>query len=426
MGISISVIFLLCSAVDALFDLSERNAVFERDVLGIADALGRKQAHLEAAFAVVDSRDKARSLACTLDLLVERVHAAREVMHVGVENTTRAEVAHSPDNVLRDEQTLGDACCRKALVEQHNAALGRLFENLRKPLALLAQTSEVDGVVLVGGEMRENIVAGADRGALGRHVNAKLREKHRDTPSLCKYRLSAAVRARQNEYAHIVVEVNIVCDDIDILAARLVDRELEVVQSLERAVALFGRQDLSLAYGHTRRHDFLDKLSPADIKEDLGHEINEHIAADVDIAPDRVLDLVDRLLHDVGDGVLDSVRERIRARYHRGARVNSRHVVIQLDLAVELNRLDRRCGVENADTARVGAVVKLVLAVGEVHETAHEVRLAVLDVVERNNARRRRSEHTVEVYADSYALYAAHLLKGLVDVLPQLGKAAVG
>ena len=106
--------------------------------------------------------------------------------------------------------------------------------------------------------------------------------------------------------------------------------------------------------------------------------------------------------------------------------MNSRHVVIQLDLAVELNRLDRRCGVENADTARVGAVVKLVLAVGEVHETAHEVRLAVLDVVERNNARRRRSEHTVEVYADGYALYSAHLLKGLVDVLPQLGKATVG
>ena len=106
--------------------------------------------------------------------------------------------------------------------------------------------------------------------------------------------------------------------------------------------------------------------------------------------------------------------------------MNSRHVVIQLDLAVELNRLDRRCGVENADTARVGAVVKLVLAVGEVHETAHEVRLAVLDVVERNNARRRRSEHTVEVYADSNTLYSAHLLKGLVDVLPQLGKATVG
>ena len=122
--------FYLFPAVDLIFDLLKGHAVFFGDVGGIADALRRRHADLEAAFSVVHTRNKAFYTAVTLHRGVYLADRGRKLVHMCIKDCADAEVTHGFYYALRYKHTLGNAGRGKALVEQQQTVSRRRFENI--------------------------------------------------------------------------------------------------------------------------------------------------------------------------------------------------------------------------------------------------------------------------------------------------------
>ena len=294
--------------VYALLYLLEGHAVFLGDICGVAHALRRRYADLEAALAVMHACYKALGAAVALYRLVKLAYRCGEVVHMRVEDGSRAEIAHGLHDVLRDKDALGYAGGGEALVQQQQAVPRGDAEYLRQPLAFFAQSSEVYGVVLISREVGVDVVARADGSLRRRDVQAPLSHQHGDTDSLCEDGLAAAVGAGEDVYAVLVGELEVVGDNVDAFAAGFVDSQLEVVYALKGAVALFAGQYLRLAERHTGRLYLFGQLSPADVEEYLGHQADQGVALDVHVSLDGALDVVAGLAHDVGHLLADGVR----------------------------------------------------------------------------------------------------------------------
>ena len=81
--------------------------------------------------------------------------------------------------------------------------------------------------------MRVDIVARTDRGSGRGYIHSPLRHQHRDSDRLSENCLAAAVRTSQDINTAIIIEIKVVCDDVDFLAAQLIDRELQIVNISE-------------------------------------------------------------------------------------------------------------------------------------------------------------------------------------------------
>ena len=254
------------------------------DVLGIADALRRRDSDLEAALAALYAGDQALDAAVALGA-VQLVQTARELVHMRIENTAHTEITHRLDHVLGDKQTFGDAGGRQTLVEQHKAVRCGNIENLGKTLALLAQSAQIDGVVLIRRKVREHVVTGTELRRCRRHIDAPLRQHHGEPYRLCDDGFAAAVGSRQDIDTVGVGKVDIIGDDVDPLplADDIIDSELEVIYFFKRTFSFVRREYLRLADRHALRDDLVGQFRPAHIKEDLGHQPDQHITADVHI-----------------------------------------------------------------------------------------------------------------------------------------------
>ena len=230
---------------------------------------------------------------------------------MGVEDGAGAQVSHRLNDVLGDENAFGNAGGGKALVEQQQAVASRDLKDLGQAPAFFTQSAQVNGVVLVGGEVGIDIVAGADARRARRDIDAPLCHQHGDTDRLGKDGFAAAVRAGEDIDAMFIAEFKVVGNDVDVLTAHFIDGKFQVVYVGKVAPALLGIEDLRLTQRHSGRADLFDQLRPAVIEQDLGHQADQRIAADIDVFFYLGFDILDGAPHDLGDLLAHRVRQRI-------------------------------------------------------------------------------------------------------------------
>ena len=146
------------SLLDFHKNLVDGKSVFFRNISGVADSLGRRDVYFIGTLSLVNARYQGSNRQIALDG-VHFVQVGRQLVHMRVENRPRAEAAQGADNVLCDIQTLGEGGRGERFVKEQQALVGSRRKNFADPLRFLAQTAEVDGLVLVRGEVREDVVA---------------------------------------------------------------------------------------------------------------------------------------------------------------------------------------------------------------------------------------------------------------------------
>ena len=139
-------------------ELLKADAVLLCDISGVAHSVRRSYLDLIGTLTLVDPRDQRRDL-CIARGGVHLVESHSELVHMCIENRPRSETPKSAHNVLRDIQALRKRGRGERLVEEQNAPVSRGGKDFADSLGFLAESAEINGLVLIGREVREDIVA---------------------------------------------------------------------------------------------------------------------------------------------------------------------------------------------------------------------------------------------------------------------------